>query len=76
MESREASQGMLSLANEATDSVAAQKIVAQYDPTLNRIETLFAQSKAADREQLIAIFCPKNKENKTYLAYLKSALTL
>ena len=29
MESREACQGMLSLANEATDSVAAQKIVAQ-----------------------------------------------
>lgn len=76
MESREACQGMLSLANEATDSVAAQKIVAQYDPTLNRIETLFAQSKAADREQLIAIFGPKIEENKTNLAYLKSALTL
>ena len=50
--------------------------MAQYDPTLNRIETLFAQSKAADREQLIAIFGPKIEENKTNLAYLKSALTL
>ena len=56
LESREACEKMLSLANEAEDSVEAQKIVAQYDPTLNRIETMFAQSKAADRDQLIAIF--------------------
>ncbi|MCD8317942.1 MAG: tetratricopeptide repeat protein, partial [Paraprevotella sp.] len=76
MESRDACQNMLSLANEATDSVAAQKILEQYDPTLNHIETLFAQSKAADREQLIAIFGPKIEENKNNLAYLKSALTL
>lgn len=76
LESREACEKMLSLANEATDSVAAKKIVAQYDPTLQHIETLFAQSKAANREQLIAIFGPKIEENKTNLAYLKSALTL
>lgn len=76
LESREACETMLSLANEAADSAAAQKIVAQYDPTLNRIETMFAQSKAANREQLIAIFGPKIEENKTNLAYLKSALTL
>lgn len=76
MESRDACQTMLSLANEAADSVAARKIVAQYDPTLSRIETMFAQSKAADRDQLIAIFTPKVEENKTNLAYLKSALVL
>lgn len=76
LESREACEKMLSLANEAEDSVEAQKIVAQYDPTLNRIETMFAQSKAADRDQLIAIFGPKVEENKTNLAYLKSALIL
>lgn len=76
MESREACQTMLSLANEAEDSIAAQKIVAQYDPTLERIETIFAQSKAADRDQLIAIFGPKIEENKTNLNYLKSALVL
>lgn len=76
MESREACQTMLSLANEASDSVAAQKIVAQYDPTLNRIETIFAQSKAADKDQLVAIFGPKIEENKTNLAYLKTALQL
>ncbi len=76
MECRDACQIMLSLANEATDSVAAQKIVSQYDPTLNRVETMFAQSGAADRDQLIAMFSPKIEENKTNLAYLKSALTL
>lgn len=76
LESREACEKMLSLANEAQDSAAAQKIVAQYDPTLNRIETMFAQSKAANRDQLIAIFTPKVEENKANLAYLKSALTL
>ena len=76
MESREACEKMLSLANEASDSVSAQKIVAQYDPTLNHIETMFAQSKAANREQLIAIFGPKIEENKTNLQYLKTALVL
>lgn len=76
MESQEVCQKMLGLANEATDSVAAQKIVSQYDPTLNRIEIMFAQSKAADPAQLIAIFGPKVELNKDNLAYLKSALTL
>lgn len=76
MESQEACQKMLGLANEASDPAAAQKIVAQYDPTLNRIELIFAQSKAADPAQLIAIFGPKVELNKDNLAYLKSALVL
>lgn len=76
LESREVCEKMLELANQAQDQQAAQKIVAQYDPTLNRIETIFAQSKAADRDQIIAIFTPKIEENKNNLAYLKSALVL
>lgn len=76
LESRDACQVMLGLANEASDTASARKIVEQYDPTLNRIEIQFAESKAADREQLIAIFSPKVEENKENLAYLKSALTL
>lgn len=76
LESREACQVMLNLANEAADSVSARKIVAQYDPTLNRIEIQFAQSRAAERDQLVAIFSPKVEENSGNLAYLKSALTL
>lgn len=76
LESREVCEKMLELANQAQDKQAAEKIVAQYDPTLSRIETIFAQSKAADRDQIIAIFTPKIEENKNNLAYLKSALVL
>ncbi len=76
LESREVCEKMLELANSAQDTVAAKKIVSQYDPTLNRIETIFAQSKAADRDQIVAIFTPKIEENKNNLAYLKSALVL
>lgn len=76
LESREVCEKMLSLANEASSPEAAKKIVEQYDPTLNRIETIFAQSKAADRDQIIAIFGPKIETNKDNLNYLKSALIL
>lgn len=76
IESREVCEKMLSLANEASDPAAAKQIVEQYDPTLNHIETLFAQSKAANREQLIAIFGPKIEANKDNLKYLKSVLIL
>lgn len=76
LESKEVCEKMLELANQAQDQKTAQQIVAQYDPTLSRIETIFAQSKAADKEQIIAIFTPKVEENKGNLAYLKSALVL
>lgn len=76
LESTDVCQKMLGKANEETDPEAAQKIVAAYDPTLNYIETLFSQSGAADREQLIAIFGPKIEQNKDNLPYLKQALTL
>lgn len=76
MQSREVCEKMLEKARTTTDSTAIKKILSQYDPTLIYIEQVFAQSKAADREQIIAIFGPKIEENKTNLNYLKSALTL
>lgn len=76
LESREVCEKMLELAKHAQNQAEAEKIVAQYDPTLSRIETIFAQSRAADRDQIIAIFTPKIESNKNNLAYLKSALVL
>lgn len=76
LDSKAVCEKMLQRAKEETDSVKAKKIVADYDKPLNNIEVLFAQSKAADRDQIIAIFTPKIEANKTNLDYLKSALTL
>lgn len=76
LESKDVCDKMLQLAKEESDPEKAQKIVAKYDQPLNTIEGLFAESKAADRDQIIAIFTPKIEANKDNLAYLKSALTL
>ena len=76
LESKEVCDKMLQLAKEESDPEKAQKIVEKYDAPLNTIEGLFAESKAADRDQIIAIFTPKIEANKDNLAYLKSALTL
>lgn len=76
MQSRDVCEKMLEKARNTTDAAAIQKILSQYDPTLIYIEQVFAQSKAADREQILAIFGPKVEENKDNLNYLKSALTL
>ena len=76
LESKDVCDKMLQLAKEEADPEKAQKIVAKYDQPLNTIEGLFAESKAADRDQIIAIFTPKIEANKDNLAYLKSALTL
>lgn len=76
LESKDVCDKMLQLAKEQDDTVKARKIVDEYDAPLNTIEGLFAQSKAADRDQIIAIFTPKVEANKENLAYLKSALTL
>jgi tetratricopeptide (TPR) repeat protein len=67
---------MLEKANGEPDSVAAQKIVAQYDPTLLAVENNFIQSKAADRDQLIKIFTPKVEEKKNDLNYLRSVIDI
>ncbi|MBP5771608.1 MAG: tetratricopeptide repeat protein [Bacteroidaceae bacterium] len=76
LESKEVCDKMLQLAKEEPDPEKAQKIVAKYDQPLGTIEGLFAESKAADREQIIAIFTPKVEANKDNLNYLKSALTV
>ena len=76
LDSKDACEKMLQLAKEESDPEKAKKIVDEYDQPLNNIEGIFAQSKAADREQIIAIFTPKIEANKDNLAYLKSALTL
>ena len=67
---------VLQMAKDEPDPEKAQKIVKDYDLPLNNIEGIFAQSKAADRDQIVAIFTPKVEANKDNLAYLKSALTL
>lgn len=76
LDSKEICEKMLQMAKDEPNPDKAQKIVAEYDQPLNNIEGIFAQSKAADREQIIAIFTPKVEANKDNLAYLKSALTL
>ncbi|MCM1109488.1 MAG: hypothetical protein NC388_10665 [Clostridium sp.] len=76
LEGREVCETMLEKARTATSEAQAQKIISQYDPTLAHIEALFVESKAADREQILAIFGPKVEANKDNLAYLKSALQL
>lgn len=73
---KEVCEKMLAKANEAEDSVAAQKIVDQYDPTLLSVENTFAESRAADREQLIAIFTPKVEQKKTDFNYLSSVIDI
>ena len=74
--STEVCEKMLQLAKEESDPEKAQKIVDEYDQPLAKIEALFAQSGAADREKLIEIFTPKVEANKENLAYLRKAMTL
>ena len=76
LESKEVCEKMLQLAKEETDTEKAQKIVDEYDRPLAVIEQVFAQSGAANREQLIAMFTPKVEANKTNLNYLRSAMTV
>ena len=73
---KEVCEKMLEKANQTSDPAQQQKIVEQYDPTLMAVEHQFAESKAADREQLIAIFTPKVEARKTDLAYLRSVITI
>lgn len=73
---KEVCEKMLEKANQTTDEAQQQKIVAQYDPTLMAVEHQFAESKAADRDQLIAIFTPKVEARKGDLAYLRSVINI
>ena len=76
MESKEICDRMLQKANETTDESKRQRIIDQYDPTGYNIEITFAESKAADEEELLKIFGPKVEENKNDIEYLKSVLSI
>lgn len=76
MESKDICDRMLQKANEQTTEAKKQAIIDQYDPTGYNIEITFAESKAADEEELLKIFGPKVEENKTNLDYLKSVLSI
>lgn len=73
---KEVCEKMLEKANQASDSVAAQKIVAQYDPVLVNVEDNFGKSRAAAREDLIAIFTPKVEAKKDDFNYLQSVIDI
>ncbi|MBO4906658.1 MAG: tetratricopeptide repeat protein [Bacteroidaceae bacterium] len=76
LESKELCDRMLQLAKEETDETKAARIVAEYDQPLNNIEGIFAESGAANRELIIAMFTPKVEANKDNLEFLRHALTL
>ncbi len=76
LESKEVCEKMLQLAKEESDPDRAKSIVEEYDRPLAVIEQVFAESGAANREQLIALFTPKVEANKENLAYLRSAMTV
>ena len=76
LSSTEVCEKMLQLAKEESDPEKAQRIVDEYDRPLAVIEQVFAESGAANREQLIALFTPKVEANKTNLEYLRKAMTV
>ena len=76
IDSKELCERMLQLAKEEPNETKAAQIVAQYDQPLNNIEGIFAESGAANREQIIAMFTPKVETNKDNIEFLRRALTL
>ena len=79
LDSKDACEKMLQLAKEAQangDDAKAQKLLAKYEGPLAFIEQTFAQSGAADREQIIAIYTKKFNTYKTDAAKLNSSLNL
>ena len=76
LESKEVCEKMLQMAKETDDPELAQKIVQEYDQPLAVIEALFAQSGAANRDQLIALYTPLVEKNKDNVDYLRSAMTV
>ena len=61
---------------ENPDTIAAQKIVNNYQPTQDKCNQLFVSSGAADCDALETIYSTKVEENKTDLAYLNAVLTI
>ncbi len=76
LSSREVCDKMLQLAKEVDDPEMAQRIVDEYDRPLAVIEQVFAQSGAANREQLIAMYTPKVEQNKDNVNYLRSVMNV
>ena len=76
LSSTEVCEKMLQLAKEETDPEKAQAIVNEYDRPLAVIEQVFAESGAANREQLITLFTPKVEANKENLDYLRKTMTV
>lgn len=57
-----------------TDTLMAQKIVGNYQPTQEKCNDLFVKSGAADCDALEKIYTEKVEANKTDLAYLNGVL--
>lgn len=79
LDSKDACETMLQLAKEAQaagEDAKAQKLLAKYEGPLALIEQTFANSGAADREQIIAIYTKKFNTYKTDAAKLNSSLNL
>ena len=79
LDSKDACETMLQLAKEAQaagEDAKAQKLLAKYEGPLALIEQTFANSGAADREQIIAIYTKKFEVYKTDVAKLNSSLNL
>lgn len=79
LDSKEACEKMLQLAKEAQangDDAKAHKLLQKYEGPLALIEQTFANSGAADREQIISIYTKKFDEFKNDLAKLNSSINL
>ena len=79
LDSKDACEKMLQLAKEAKaegDEEKANKLVAKYDGPLALIEKTFAESGAADREQIIGIYTKKFESYKDDINKLNSAINL
>ena len=79
LDSKDACEKMLNLAKEAAaagDSAKAEKYVTTYTNPLNYIESTFAQSGAADKQQIIALYTKKFDSYKTDINKLNSAINL
>lgn len=59
-----------------TDTIQAQKIVNNYQPTQDKCHDLFVKSGAADCAALEKIYTQKVEANKTDLAYLNGVLQI
>lgn len=79
LDSKEACETMLQLAKEAQangEEAKAQKLLQKYEGPLALIEQTFANSGAADREQIIAIYTKKFNAYKSDLSKLNSSINL